>query len=62
MGAVFLQEETQVEQRLLQDGRLVQQQRDEEAADSPVAVEEGMDGFELRVGERSLQRTASLRT
>ena len=55
-GAVFLQVEREVEERLGEQPAVVEQERDEEAAETAIAIEEGVDGLELDVGERGLQQ------
>src|SRR5438874_1804341 len=49
-----LEEGAQVEERRGQHALGDEQQRDEQPSDAPVAVEEGVDGFELRVHERGV--------
>jgi hypothetical protein len=52
--AVLLEIETQVEQRLTQRPFRTKQKRDEQTAQTPVAVEERMNGFKPDVHERAL--------
>jgi len=46
----------QVEGRLAQDALFAQQEHDEQAPHAPVAVEEGVNGLELRMGEPDLEQ------
>ena len=50
-AAVFFEKKAEIEERLGQDAVVAEQHRDEEAAGAAVAVEERVDGLELRVGE-----------
>src|SRR4051794_26977003 len=47
---------TQVEQGLFQDVAFAEEKRHEQSSDSPVAVQERMDGLELRVGESAVNQ------
>src|SRR5882724_1848763 len=46
-----LEEEAEIEKRSLQESPVFQQEGDRQAADPPIAVEIGMNGFELRMQE-----------
>src|SRR5258708_20846804 len=46
-----LEEEAEIEKRSLQESQVFQQEGDHQAADPPIAVEIGMNGFELRMQE-----------
>ena len=48
VAAPRLEEETEIEDRLAQHARAAQHQRDEQPAETTIAVQEGMNGFELR--------------
>jgi hypothetical protein len=61
LGAVALEEEAQIEERLGEQLPVLEQQRDEQAADATVAVEIGVDGFELHVHERGADEKRKLR-
>jgi hypothetical protein len=50
-GAVLLEVQAQVEQRLAEGPGVTEQTRDQQAADAAVAVQEGVDALELNVGE-----------
>ena len=45
------QEQAEIEDRLSQNARLAQDQRDEQPTQAPVAIEKGMDRLELDVGQ-----------
>ena len=49
LGAMLLEEEAQVQERFAQQLPVLEQERDEQAADAAVAVEGGVDCLELRV-------------
>ena len=56
-----LEEEAQIQERLGEQLPVLEQQRDEQAADAAIAVEIGMDGFELHVHERGADERRELR-
>jgi len=49
---VALEKQAQVEQRLAQQPLVMQQQGNEQASNAAVAVQKGVDGFELHMGQR----------
>ena len=48
--------EREVEQRLTEQSALVQQKRDEQAAQTSVAIQKRVDRFELDVGQRGIEQ------
>jgi hypothetical protein len=54
-GAIPFEIEAEVEERVAEDPRLAEQQRDEETADAAVAVEKRMDRLELHVRQGRAQ-------
>ena len=58
-GPVFVEEQAEIQQRLLEDPGVVQQECDEEPSDTPVAVQERVDGLELHVCQRRSDQNAS---
>jgi len=61
LGAVRLDVRGQIEERLRQAAALSQEQRDEQAADTAVAVEERVDRLELLVHEGALDEIGQAR-
>mgnify|MGYP003341289490 CR=1 FL=1 len=59
LALMLLEIRTQVEDWLGESAACVQQQRDEQAARSSVAVEEGVDRLELGVGEQHASLTVN---
>ena len=55
--AVLLKVKRKIEQRIGEQSTVVEQQCNEQAAQTAVAVEEGMDGLELHMGDGGLENT-----
>jgi len=56
--AVFLEEQRQVQDRIFQQSFGPQDQSDEQATNTSVAIQEGMDRFELHMRQGSLDQGA----
>ncbi|CAH1076131.1 hypothetical protein NTG1052_290004 [Candidatus Nitrotoga sp. 1052] len=55
-GAMLFEIQTQVQQRLREQAALMQQQRDEQAAEPAISIEKGVDGFKLHMRQSSLDQ------
>jgi hypothetical protein len=54
-GAVFFEEEGEIEQGLREKAAMVEQQGNEQAAEATIAVEKRMDGLELHMGQSGFE-------
>ena len=56
VGAMRLQIETEIEQRLAHDAGHAKEERDQQPSQPAITVQEGMDGLELHVDQASLDQ------
>src|SRR5579883_1211296 len=55
-GAMALKKIAQIEQGAVQHATATQQERDEEAPDAPIAIQERVNGLELSMGQRAVNQ------